>query len=158
MTHTMTCDEFEAALPRLMDGEIEMTPAMQAHLHGCAACSALLADLKMIQERAGALPPLDPERDLWAGISARIEAPVVPLADRAATRSRRQLTWRSASIAAAALVLVTTGITYEMTRRNADSPLPTIHYPLPTSSPLPTTHYPLPTIVGSPGTELEFAL
>ena len=79
----------------------------------------LLADLRTIMTKAGSLPALQPERDLWSGIAARIEAPVVALNDAATIAPRRVLSWRVAGMAAAAIVVVTTGITYEVTRRDA---------------------------------------
>ncbi len=118
--NTMTCQEFEELVPRLLDGEIEMSAAARLHIDACAACRALLADLRTIQSGAAALPLLEPKRDLWSGIASRIEAPVVSLAGEQRARSEhRQITWRAAAIAAAILVAVTTTLTYRLARREA---------------------------------------
>lgn len=90
MTHTngsntMNHNEFEAALPDLLDPSPDRSldastrERMDAHLLNCADCSALLADLKQIRTDAGKLPLLTPSHDLWGGIESRIEAPIVKL-------------------------------------------------------------------------------
>ena len=118
MTNAMTCQQFEELIPRLLDGEMEMSADARAHADGCATCRSLLADLRAIQAGAAALPTLEPERDLWSGIAARIEAPVVPLAGDTVSRAgRRQISWRAAGIAAAILVAATTAITYRVARQ-----------------------------------------
>ena len=48
--------------------------ALESHLTSCAECSAVLADLRKVVARAGALEPRGPARDLWQGIAARIGA------------------------------------------------------------------------------------
>jgi hypothetical protein len=132
--NAMTCQQFEELIPRLLDGDVEMSadmrahdacaPEARAHMAGCASCRSLLADLKTIQAGAATLPALEPQRDLWSGIAARIEAPVVPMGGAGVSRlGQRQLSWRVASIAAAILVVTTTTITYEMTRRIQPTPV-----------------------------------
>lgn len=62
--------------------------AVAAHLRGCAECREVLADLELIRARASALPPLEPPRDLWPELRARLAPrapePVVPLRPRRA--------------------------------------------------------------------------
>jgi hypothetical protein len=107
---------------------------LEAHLAGCARCHALVADLRAISADAAALPVLRPERDLWAGIAHRIEAPVVPLAARTApdeptlqvTHTTRRaapagratvaVSRRWLAAAAAALIAATSGATWLATR------------------------------------------
>jgi hypothetical protein len=130
---TMTHEEFEAILADyLEDGALtaaERTIA-DAHLLDCAQCAALVADLRNIVTRAAALPLLTPQRDLWAGIDARIETPVVSLASRTsgehAAVSERTFTtpsrrlgpsYRTLAIAASLLVAVTAGVTYSVATR-----------------------------------------
>ena len=81
MTNAMNCTEFEAAIVDLMDGSLDSATRdrMDAHKLDCADCAALLADLTGIRADAGKLPTLSPSHDLWSGIEARIEAPVVQL-------------------------------------------------------------------------------
>jgi hypothetical protein len=121
MTNSMTCTEFEALLPALLDDESAMTPAAHEHLGRCAACQSLLSDLNAIRAEAGALPALVPQKDLWAGIEARIQAPVVSLATSGG-RLHRRLSWRMAGLAAAALVVLTSAITYRIARQRAATP------------------------------------
>jgi hypothetical protein len=120
MKDTMTCTEFEALLPRLLDDELELPATARQHLDDCEACRTLLADLTTIRSQAANLPVLQPSRDLWDGIEERIQAPVVRLS--AAARGRGQLSWRGAGIAAAALIAVTSAITYKVARQTDTTP------------------------------------
>jgi anti-sigma factor RsiW len=120
----MTCDGVADQLASYLDGEL-LAPArleLEAHAASCADCGALLADLDAIRREAAALPTLEPSRDLWTGIAARLDAPVVALdeARRARTAAARR-TWVRPSIAAAALILVTAGVTHYFTRASFES-------------------------------------
>jgi len=114
----MTCDAFADALSAYLEGELDgaQAAAVRAHAATCAECGALLADLEGIVAQAASLPTLAPARDLWAGIESRIEAPVVPIAERAARRGGLRGVLRSRALAAAALVFMTAGVTYVATR------------------------------------------
>src|SRR5262249_61545072 len=86
-----------------LDGELtaEEHRAVEAHLRGCAACAAVLADLKRIVARAqqaGAVPR-PPGADLWSGIAARIDAGQ-SATERSATeeRSAKASAERSANV------------------------------------------------------------
>ena len=124
MTMTpFTCDTFAEHLADHLDGDADAVTraAMDAHAAECAECAALLADLAAIRHEAAALPELTPARDLWSGISARIETPVMELT-RAAPKARgatARSAWqrhRRMGLAAAALVGVTALATYYATR------------------------------------------
>jgi hypothetical protein len=80
----------------------------------------LEAELRAIARAAAELPELAPSRDLWSGIAARIEAPVValPTSAAAAAPQRAALPWRRLAIAASLLVVTTAGITYTIVHRN----------------------------------------
>ena len=88
-------------------------------------------ELEEIARRAAQLPTLSPSRDLWAGIEARIQAPVIALphssgglpavAAPAATPAR--LPWRRLAIAASLLVAVTAGVTYTLVARRGTAEL-----------------------------------
>lgn len=114
MTHvTMTHDAFNAQLMAFMEGELDDAArlAVERHAQGCGVCGALLADLRDIRSQGSKLPELTPSRDLWAGIAARIEAPVVPIgaatpatAFPAATRPVWQRQWVKRVAFAASLV------------------------------------------------------
>jgi len=115
----MTCDGVADRLASYLEGEL-LEPArleLEAHAASCAECGSLLADLDAIRREASALPMLEPSHDLWSGVAARIDAPVValgesPLSRRLAARHA----WLRPSLAAAALVLVTAGVTHYFTR------------------------------------------
>ena len=115
----LDCDGFSSALADFLEGDAPdaVRAAVEAHAEDCAECSLLLADLQAIPRRAAALPALTPSRDLWSGIAERIDARVLPM-QRPATQiivpARRS--WARPAIAAAALVIVTAGITYTATR------------------------------------------
>jgi hypothetical protein len=104
-------DQWTERLSEYLDDELspEERAALEAHLRGCVACGAVLADLKRIVVRARGLEDPFPERDLWSGIAARIgassgEAPVV---DLAAARARRRWSFSLPQLAAAAVALMT---------------------------------------------------
>lgn len=118
----LTCDELDALLPDYLEGGVDAgtRATVEDHARSCARCEALLGDVAAIVRDARALPDLAPSRDLWAGIEARIQAPVVSLPATGAARLRprwRATAWLSA--AAAALILATAGITYTVTMRHA---------------------------------------
>lgn len=120
----MTCDGVADQLASYLDGEL-LEPArleLEAHAASCVECGSLLADLDAIRRDASALPTLVPSRDLWSGIAARIDAPAVDLETARRTRpaSSRHL-WLRPSLAAAALVLVTAGVTHYFTRASLDA-------------------------------------
>ena len=83
---------------------------LDAHAASCAACGALVADLRKIVAEAATMPPIEPPRAVWAGIESRIAADVVPIATR-----RRTIPLVRALTAAAAMILVTASITYMAT-------------------------------------------
>lgn len=116
---TLDCDGFADALADYLEGDAPevVRAAVDAHAESCAACRQLLADLTGMRVEAAALPALTPSRDLWAGIAERIDTPVLPMdvaRTAAATSVRRS--WARPAVAAAALVVLTAGITYYLTR------------------------------------------
>jgi anti-sigma factor RsiW len=95
--------------------------AVEFHLAVCADCRAEAEALRELLEDVSSLPiQLTPERDLWAGIAARIEAPagVVPISS-----ARRWSPPRWLTLAAAAVVLAVSSslVTLQLT----DRPVPT---------------------------------
>jgi len=111
------CDLMCERLAAYLEGDLapEDRTAADAHLASCAACRAVLAELRTIAAQAAALPPLNPSRDLWAGIESRIGTRVTPLGAPLARRATRR-PWPLA-IAAAALIALTAGTTYLLTTR-----------------------------------------
>jgi hypothetical protein len=122
MSMPLNCEQFSDRLADYLEGELPeaVRAAMESHADVCASCGALLADLTALRVDAAALPALQPSRDLWAGIADRIDARVLPLEVPLVQRSPARRTWMRPAIAAAALVLVTAGITYVLTRVSYD--------------------------------------
>lgn len=90
-------DLWSDRLSEYLDGDL--TAAEQAeletHLHGCADCTALLADLRRVVARARALEDQPPGRELWPGIAGRIGA----------ARGPRRFTFSLPQLAAAGIAL-----------------------------------------------------
>ncbi|MEA2766915.1 MAG: hypothetical protein QOK07_3319 [Gemmatimonadaceae bacterium] len=114
----MNCEAFDAALPDYLEGTLDgsLRASVERHLRECVRCAGLVRDIENIRDNAGALPDLVPSRDLWAGIEARIAAPVIPLAVRPERQRRLVPAW--IGIAAAALIVSTAGVTYLLTARS----------------------------------------
>lgn len=125
-TMSLDCGEFASRLADYLDGELAdgAHAAMTAHASSCAACGPLLADIESLRVDAATLPLLEPSRDLWAGIAERIDARVLPLdAPRTARVAAVRRTWRHPAVAAAALVLITAGVTHVWTRLSYETPV-----------------------------------
>jgi len=139
MTTHISCGIFADALSDLLERDLPESArvAMEAHAAGCDECGPLLADLRRLHTEASNLPELAPSRDLWAGIAARIETPVVELTPSPRQRDRgdrdqrteamrlRRSTWMrraSLGLAAAGLVAATATITREVTKRSMAAP------------------------------------
>jgi putative zinc finger protein len=117
----MTCEAFDAALPDYLEGTLDgsLRASVERHLRECVRCAGLVRDIENIRDEAAALPDLVPARDLWAGIDARIAAPVIPLTARPERQRRLVPAWMG--IAAAALIVSTAGVTYLLTARSLGS-------------------------------------
>ena len=164
----LTCDLIDERLPDFLDGALPPAEhaAVEAHVATCLRCTALVRDLTDIEARAQALPELRPARDLWDGIAARIEAPVVELRDARGARvpaagGRVGARWTRVGgmvAAAAALIAVTAGVTRELTLRGVATPA------VATAAPIVVTKYdtvfvpqPAPGTVASTATSTEAA-
>jgi hypothetical protein len=91
-------DAITDQLSDYLDGELTAaeTAAVEAHLRDCAACNAVLNDLKRIVAQAQHLEPRPPQADLWAGIERRIERVTPP----------RRVSFTLPQLAAAAALLI----------------------------------------------------
>ncbi|HEX4628704.1 MAG TPA: zf-HC2 domain-containing protein [Gemmatimonadales bacterium] len=92
----MICPEMEVRLNEYVDDTLAAREraAVEAHLAGCAACRAAVPELRRLIAGARALPrSVEPRRDLWEEIAARIVG-------------RQRTFWRGALAAAAMLTLV----------------------------------------------------
>jgi hypothetical protein len=72
----MTCTAFTDRLADLLEGTLdaEARVELEAHAAQCAACGALLADLRRMQERAATLERVAPPRGSWSRVAARLQA------------------------------------------------------------------------------------
>jgi len=116
---TIDCRQFDDLLSDYLESTLSLPSraAMDAHVASCARCASLLADVRSIVDRAGSLPVLQPSRDLWSGIAAQLDAPVVPIATAASAQRRLRLPrWAGLAAAAAVLVVATSLVTREVTR------------------------------------------
>ena len=100
-------DQWTDRLSQYLDGDLDegLRSELQAHLAGCAECSATLAELRRVVTRAGALQERPPATDLWPGIAERIGLGTDQLAVRRRVRHRR-LTFTVPQLAAASLALI----------------------------------------------------
>ncbi len=124
MTHPMiTCDDAQLLVGDRFDGTLSDTESAQldAHLAACAACREVAHDLEQIHTAAASLPTLTPSHDLWNGIEARLDAPVVSLESHRRSPLARWST-RQFAAAAAVLMAVTAGGTWFVAVRSAGAP------------------------------------
>jgi hypothetical protein len=99
----MSCHEWTDRFDDFLDGRLDATEIedLRAHVAGCPSCAGELASIRDLKDLAAALPSsLEPSRDLWPGIEARIS-------DAKVVRSRFG---RRALLAAAAAVVVVSSI------------------------------------------------
>jgi hypothetical protein len=117
---TPDCDGFADALADYLEGDASdgVRAFVEAHASSCTACRQLLADLQSMRVEAGALPQLAPSRDLWSDIAERIDARVIPMESPRIARR----TWLRPAAAAAALVVLTAGVTHYLTRASLSAP------------------------------------
>ena len=95
----MMCNEWEPQLNEYVDGTLaaEARALVEAHLAGCAGCRAAVVELRALVAGAADLPKrIEPARDLWTGIAARV-------GKREVRNGKRW--WRTALAAAATLVI-----------------------------------------------------
>jgi anti-sigma factor RsiW len=117
----MDCTRAETLMDDYVDGtlpEREAT-ALGEHLDVCAACRESEADMRRLLAEASALPrELEPARDLWPEVKARIEgraaAPTVS--------AERPIPFLRLAAAAAALVVVTSAATLWLMRDRTAPP------------------------------------
>ena len=115
-------EEWTDQLSDYLDGELssDERDAVEAHLRICAACAAVLSDLKRVVARAASVEACPPHADLWSGIAGRIESAsaagrVMPFARRDA--GRFAFTLPQLAAAAALLMAVSGGIAWQVAAR-----------------------------------------
>ena len=105
----MSCSDYSDAIVQSIDGALDPASerALERHVEGCAACRALVADLRTIQAASFTLDRHEPHPHVLLALRARLATEAVP-----ATRGRL-LTWPASRTAwagwatAAALVIAT---------------------------------------------------
>lgn len=112
---SISCEHVDSVLSAWFEGDLDDAGrrAVDTHLRECLRCASVVRDLETISREAARLPALAPSRDLWEGIAARIEAPVIELKTRQAPAAPRR-NWQMAA-AAVILMAVSSGVTYLLT-------------------------------------------
>ncbi len=124
-TNTITCADFSDRLMAYLEQETDdaTRASLERHALSCATCGPLLADLRELRVEAANLAELTPSRDLWAGISARIEAPVVSIGTLRRIEPERSIRGRRGIRGAliAASLVAAAGSGYFAARNNGET-------------------------------------
>lgn len=117
----LTCGDCDDLLAAYFEDDLDtlLRASVELHASECSRCHALVRDLKGIVTEAGSLADLAPAKDLWQGIDSRIQPAVVSLSAR---QARMGISGRALIAAAAALVVVTSSVTYVATSRTVGAP------------------------------------
>jgi hypothetical protein len=123
----MNCNEYKDAIAEFVDGALDAAGqrALERHVEGCAACRALVADLKSIQAAAFTLDRREPPAAIWDAIRARVAAEPRP-DDRGRLLAwpRTRKAWGVWLSAAAALILATVVSIYPLLREQRNQAPP----------------------------------
>jgi len=101
----MNCIESTDRFDDYLDGVLDSAEAegLRAHVATCPSCAEELESIRQLRERAASLPrSVEPSRDLWPGIAARISEQKV---------IRRRFGGRALLAAAAAVVVISSVVT-----------------------------------------------
>jgi hypothetical protein len=128
------CTECDDLFPDYFEGELDdaRRRMIETHASTCARCQGLIRDIASIQQTAANLPELAPSQDLWQGIEARIQPTVVAIGER---RDGHGLSRRMLGLAAAALVVISSSLTYVVARPPASDKKPARKVEAPRSVP-----------------------
>ena len=140
----MTNHPDETRLNDYLDGELDARAQSEVveHLGGCASCRVELDRLSELLAAAAQMPDaIEPRRDLWSGIDARIDTAGTVEIDawRGRSRSRGALWAHRYELAAAAtlLVLVASTGTFLLVRDEVgQAPIAAVDSPSTTTSPV----------------------
>ena len=114
----MSCSDYSDAIAQSIDGALDPASerALERHVEGCAACRALVADLRTIQAASFTLDRHEPHPHVLAALRARLATEALPVA------RGRLLAWPASRAAwagwaaAAALVIATMAGIYPLLR------------------------------------------
>lgn len=119
----MTCEQFAEVVADLADGRLDAVAERAAgrHAEGCAACQAVVADLRTISAAAFTLDRLEPPARVWTRVQERLaHEQITPASARLLAWPRTRTAWGVWAGAAAALVLATLiGLVPLLQRRDA---------------------------------------
>lgn len=120
----MRCERYAGDLADFLEGTLDASRQreLERHLEACAACRALVADLRGIQAAAFTLDRVEPSPDVWGRIEAGVQAgrrPGLSMAD-----------WPARWMAiAAALLLATAFGVYALWSRPSSAPAVAVDAP-----------------------------
>ena len=116
----LTCERLAESLDDYLDGTSDALTraAVEAHLAGCPACPALVADLRAIRRAAHALGPIEPPAHAWPQLQARLKLDAPACASLLARLGLSFRGWRTLQTAGAlaGLVLVVSSLAWVGTR------------------------------------------
>jgi hypothetical protein len=121
-------EEWTDKLSDYLDGELTAgeAAAVDAHLRACAACTAVLNDLKRVVNEAKGLEARRPAVDLWPGVAARIGAKgTIPFEPRKrAAQFRVSFTLTQLAAAAAVVMAISGTVVWQLAQRSARASRP----------------------------------
>ena len=116
-------DKWTDQLSEYLDGELtpEEQAAVDSHLRQCAACTAVLNDLKRVVAQAQGLDPRPPQAELWTGIAGRIDGRAARRVMPFPARPARRFAFTMPQLAAASLLIaaVSGSVAWSMADRAA---------------------------------------
>jgi anti-sigma factor RsiW len=113
----MSCNDYRDAIAEFVDGALDAAGqrALERHVEGCAACRALVADLKSIQAAAFTLQRHEPPAAVWQAIRAQVAMDARGAeTGRVLQWPRTRTAWSVWAAAAAALLMAATAGIYPL--------------------------------------------
>src|SRR5687768_1243804 len=115
----MNCADYNNAIAEFVDGNLDAAEQrrLERHVEVCAACRALVADLKSIQASAFTLDRLQPPPAVWESLRVAVAAEPVPgTRGRVLAWPQTRREWTVWLAAAAALLIATMAGIYPLIR------------------------------------------
>ena len=121
----MKCQKVQKLLSAYYDDELSggVRTSMAEHVQGCSRCGDELTRFAKLSAMAKGLDDPEPPEQIWSGIEAGLDADKAsaPIGRRAAPQERAARRPRLSFLAAAALVLIATGVVW-IASRTAHAP------------------------------------